>query len=147
MPEDSSRDLARDLASRALNAAMRDEWSIAGAIVRRLHADCGPDGTMAAVVGWCDTLASRLRLDGEHPVEVKFAARPGSESNDPPLRIQWAAQLIMARARLDKTTFEALIGALPASGKTQGSYVGAVLECVALTLQENSDPEPAPKEG
>jgi hypothetical protein len=128
--------LARDLAARALNAALREEWSIAAAIVRRLNADCGSEGTMTAVVGWCDTLATGLGLDGEHPVEVKFAARPGTRSAEPPLRIQWAAQLIMARARLDKTTFDALIGALPKNPAMVGSYVGAVLECAALTLKD-----------
>jgi hypothetical protein len=102
---------------------------------------------MTAVVGWCDTLAARLGLDGDRPLEVKFATRPGGTGTEPPVRVQWAAQLIMARARLDRTSFEALIGMLPSSGKIQGSYVGAVLECVALTLKEAPNPEPAPKEG
>lgn len=130
-------DLARDLAARALNAAERGEWSIAAAIVRRLHADCGPDGTMTAIVGWCDTLAARMGVTGEDPVVVKFAAQPGQ--TEPPTRIQWATQLIMARARLDKTSFDALIRMLPPNGKVQGSFVGAVLECVALTLKEHED--------
>lgn len=135
--DSSAKDVARSLASRALNAAMRDEWPVAAAIVRRLNADCGSDGALIAVAGWCDTLAARMGVDGEHPVEVKFAARPGE--TEPPTRIQWAAQLIMARARLDEESFYALIRMLPKNPKIVGSYVGAVLECVALTLKENAD--------
>jgi hypothetical protein len=146
MPEpetDAVKVKARDLAARALAAAIRGEWQVASAIVRRMNAECGSEGTMIAVVGWCDTLTVRLGLDAtKDTLALGFVDQDTgtrSMSTGVPQRTQWAGQLIMARARLDQPMFEALIDALPDDPKVVGSYVGAVLECVAMTLKEHED--------
>ena len=51
-----------------------------------------------------------------------------------PDRVRWAGQLIVARAALDKPMFDALIMSLPEDKAVVGSYVGAVLETVAVTM-------------
>jgi hypothetical protein len=136
------RQNARDLAARALDAAMCGEWAVAAAIVRRLNADLGGEGTVTAVVGWCDTLIARLGLDADAETEpaFAFAGRPAGPvaGDEVPVRVQWAAHLIMARARLDKQAFNALIKVLPSNPATVGAYVGTVLECVAMTLKERA---------
>lgn len=143
MPETTVKDRARDFAARALNAAMREEWEIASAIVRRMNTECGSEGTMIAVVGWCDSLTVRLGLDKAEGTLALGFVNPDTGAMTTAAgvapRIQWAGQLIMARARLDKSMFDALIDALPDDPKVVGAYVGAVLECVAMTLRRHGD--------
>ena len=137
------KDRARDFAARALNAAIRGEWDIASKIVRRMNAELGSAGAMIAVVGWCDTLTMRLGLnEAEGALALGFvdeSTGTRSMAGGVAPRIAWAGQLIIARARLDEQMFNALIGALPDDPKVVGSYVGAVLECVATTLKGHAD--------
>ena len=56
-------------------------------------------------------------------------------------------RLIVARAALDKPMFDALIASLPDDPAVIGSYVGAVLETVATTMNGLPDATSAGEEG
>lgn len=132
---------ARTLAAQALAAARGNDYPAASALVRQLNAECGSEGAMIAVCGWIDTLAVKSGISEKDAVlALGFRdagtglAQLGSEGV--PDRIRWAGQLIIARARLDEPMFSALIAALPKDKAVVGSYVGAVLETVACTIND-----------
>ena len=145
------KDRARTLAWQALQAARKGDYAAASEIVRTLNADCGSTGAMFAICGWIDTLAAQSGISEESgPLALGFRDADTGETHagtdGVPDRIRWAGQLIIARARLDKPMFDALIAALPPDDKAViGSYVGAVLETVATTM--NGLPVPDLEEG
>jgi hypothetical protein len=132
---------ARTLAAQALAAARKDDYPAASALVRQLNAECGSEGTMHAICGWIDTLAAKSGISEKDAVLALGFRDAGTGqvhlgSEGVPDRIRWAGQLIIARARLDEPMFRALISALPADKTAAGSYVGAVLETVACTIND-----------
>jgi hypothetical protein len=144
------KERARTLAAQALHAARQNDYPAASAFVQQLNAECGSGGAMFAVCGWIDTLAAASGMsENSGPLALGFRdaetgeAHAGSEGV--PDRIQWAGQLIIARTALDEPMFTALIAALPKDKKVVGSYVGAVLETVAMTM--NGLPDHHPEKG
>jgi hypothetical protein len=133
-----SKELARTLAARALAAGRRGDWPGASAIVQQINDELGGTGTMFAVCGWCDTLAATAGVSERDQLALGWLDPATGEirlsSEGVPARTLWAAQLITARAALDKPMFDALIAALPADRAVIGSHVGAVLETVVATL-------------
>jgi len=141
---DAIKDRARHLAAGALHAAQRGDWTTASQTMQVINDEIGGEGTTMAICGWCDTLAATLGINAntEHLALswVNRDTRKVSTSGDVPARVRWAGQLIVARAALDKPAFDALIGVLPEDNKKMiGDYVGAVLECVAITLNEHGE--------
>jgi hypothetical protein len=136
---DPIKERARMLAAYALRDARAGDYAAASRHVRTLNAECGSQGTMLAICGWCDTLAAHLNLD-ENPGPLALAwkdaetGRVHAGTGGVPDRARWAGQLIVARAALDKPMFDALIKSLPDDKAVVGSYVGAVLETVAITM-------------
>lgn len=135
----SIKERARTLAAYALRDARAGDYTAASKHVRALNAECGSQGTMFAVCGWCDTLAAHLNLDeNSGPLALGWkeaeTGRVHAGTEGVPDRVRWAGQLIVARAALDKQMFDALIKSLPDDKAVVGSYVGAVLETVAVTM-------------
>lgn len=143
---DALKDRARTLAAYALRDARAGDYAAASRHVRQLNAECGSAGAMIAVIGWCDTLAAHSGISEKSgPLALGWkdadTGRVHSGAEGVPDRFRWAGQLIVARAALDKPMFDALIGSLPDDKAVVGSYVGAVLETVAVTM--NGLPETA----
>jgi hypothetical protein len=141
---DPIRERARTLAAYALHEARAGDYAAASKHVRMLNAECGSQGTMLAICGWCDTLAAHLNLDeNSGPLALAWkdveTGRIHAGTEGVPDRARWAGQLIVARAALDKPMFDALIKSLPGDKAVVGSYVGAVLEAVAITMGTLSD--------
>jgi hypothetical protein len=149
MPETSSlKERACILAAYALHDARAGDYAAASAHVRQLNAECGGTGTMIAVVGWCDTLAAHSGISEDSgPLALAWkdaeTGRIHVGAEGVPDRARWAGQLIVARAALDKPMFDALIAALPDDKAVVGSYVGAVLETVAITMNGLATAAPA----
>ena len=136
---DALKDRARTLAAYALRDARAGDYTAASRHVRELNAECGGAGMMIAVRGWCDTLAAHSGVsENSGPLALGWkdaeTGRVHLGTEGVPDRVRWAGQLIVARAALDKPMFDALIAALPDDKAVIGSYVGAVLETVAITM-------------
>jgi len=136
---DALKDRARTLAAYALRDARAGDYAAASRHVRELNAECGSTGAMIAVCGWCDTLAAHSGVsENSGPLALGWkdaeTGRVHLGTEGVPDRVRWAGQLIVARAALDKPMFDALIAALPDDKAVIGSYVGAVLETVAITM-------------
>jgi hypothetical protein len=143
---ESLKERARILAAYALRDARAGDYAAARKHVSQLNAECGGVGTMIAVRGWCDTLAAHSGVsENSGPLALGWkdaeTGRIHLGTEGVPDRVRWAGQLIVARAALDKPMFDALIASLPDDKAVVGSYVGAVLETVAVTM--NGLPEAA----
>jgi hypothetical protein len=135
----SLKDRARTLAACALRDARAGDYAAASRQVRELNAEYGSAGTMIAIAGWCDTLAAHCGIsENSGPLALGWkdaeTGRVHLGAEGVPDRVRWAGQLIIARAALDKPMFDALISSLPDDKAAVGSYVGAVLETVAVTM-------------
>ena len=136
---ESLKERARTLAAYALRDARAGDYTAASRRVRELNAECGSQGAMIAVCGWCDTLAAHSGIsENSGPLALGWkdaeTGRVHLGTEGVPDRVRWAGQLIVARAALDRPMFDALIKALPDDKAVVGSYVGAVLETVAVTM-------------
>ena len=136
---DTLKERARTLAAYALRDARAGDYAAASKRVSELNAECGGAGVMIAVAGWCDTLAAHTGIsENSGPLTLGWkdaeTGRVHLGTEGVPDRVRWAGQLIVARAALDKPMFDALIMALPEDKTVAGSYVGAVLETVAVTM-------------
>lgn len=128
------------LASVALNRAIAQDWDRATKAVQRISDECGQVGVGRAILGWSDTLISRMGHTPGKPVAIAFQqAETGridtADSEYVPDRVRWAGRVIAARAADDQPTWDALMAALPDDGKAIGEHVAAVLETVALMLR------------
>ena len=111
---DSLKERARILAAYALRDARAGDYAAASRYVRELNAECGSQGTMFAVNGWCDTLAAHSGIsENSGPLALGWkdaeTGRVHLGTEGVPDRVRWAGQLIVARAALDKPMFDALI--------------------------------------
>lgn len=129
----------RDLATQALQAAMREDWDA----VRQSFADISADGRAAtfALMAWCDwTLQAQAEMQGlEMPASgpMPGIARPGwfdpdtgrvtLDADEMPPVARWAGRLIAARASMDEVQFQVLVGTLPGDGFERGQYALALL--------------------
>lgn len=144
---EEKRSRARQLAAAALHAAIREDWPAASQAMQAISTETGGAGTTAALVAWCDTLIIVQRRaaglpDEPAPGEV---TRPGwldagtgqvtLNAGDVPPAVQWAGQLVAARAALDLDGFNALLTAMPADRKARGDYAGALLHACAATAR------------
>ena len=127
---------SRERASRAFEAGMSGDWVAAHEAVSPIYAcrDCG----RGMIIEWCDAFIQRMGYQHAVPGELAWMA-PGSDGNLPIAevspRAQWAGRVIMARAVMDKDTFDALMTALPDEPDAAGSWIGTVLESVVSALQ------------
>lgn len=136
-----TREQVRELAARAMNAVIREDWDAARTAMLELGRS-DPVSRALALMMFCDTAISAQRtVQGLAPLEdgeaVAGTVRPGWLSQDtgtleldadavsPELR--WAGQLVAARAAKDADAFSALLSALPRDGRERGRYAAALL--------------------
>ncbi|MEV0968491.1 hypothetical protein [Microtetraspora glauca] len=132
---------AHELTGGALSAAVAnlDDLTEAAEQVAALYTECGPEGIGYAVLAWCDTLIAHTdALSNAEGATIRLSfldAETGIRSenaDDVPPVARWAAQLIVARARLDEAMYEALWAALP---EDAGEQVIGLLHLVAVNLR------------
>jgi hypothetical protein len=128
------------LAAAALTCAMAQDWERASKAVQRISDECGSVGVGRAILGWSDTLISRMGHTPGRPVAIAFqeveSGRIDSADGDfVPERVKWAGRVLAARAADDQATWDALMDALPDDGTAIGEHVAAVLEMCALMLR------------
>lgn len=129
------------LAHTALSAALDRRWPAVQQALERLNAECGADGLALALVAWCDTFVEYA--NGGMPdegVRVRFAAwnvDSGQVGTPERPTVQWATDLIAARAALDEDQFYAVLGRLNAieDGYQRGRHVLELIESIALTMR------------
>lgn len=129
------------LAGAAFQAALADKMDAAANYVVRVSDECGGEGIYLALMAWIDAYADHA-TDGQ---PVRSRARmafiradtgqlDGEESDRLPPEIRWAGQLVAARASLKEERFNELIAEMPTNGAEIGTYVLAVLQVVAQTI-------------
>jgi hypothetical protein len=133
---------AHKLAHEALQAAIAGDWDAAGT-----HVSDAVDiegGIYVCLMAWCDAYVmhatdgkiSRMRGGvetriGHIDADTGKVMKPGDPNL--PARAAWAGDLIAARVRMDQPGFDALLEKIPAGDV--GSYIGAVVECIAGTTR------------
>ncbi|RCG21952.1 hypothetical protein DQ384_36445 [Sphaerisporangium album] len=129
-----------DYAADALNAALRSDGDAPVNAISALSQQHGGEGVGQAMVAWIDTLIARTpglaRGMRVRLVWEDFQTRQRSDISDVDPVEMWAGQLIAARVADDRDTFRALLQAIPCGDSdAPGSYVGGLLEAVALNLE------------
>lgn len=130
---------ARDLATRALHAAMREDWPA----VQEVFGEISTDGRAVtfALMAWCDwTLQAQAGMLGrpfpesgplsELAVPAWIEAETGrliTDADEMPPSARWAGRLVAARAAMDHVQFEVLIRTMPGDGFKRGEYAVALL--------------------
>ena len=130
---------ARELATRALNEAVREDWPA----VRKTFAEISADGRAVtfALMAWCDwTIAAQCKILGRPmpgPGEPAEVARPGwwnaetgkitLDADAVPPAARWAGRLVAARAALDEVQWKVLVGTMPGDGFKRGEFAAALL--------------------
>lgn len=134
----------RDLATRALHAAMKEDWPA----VRQAFAEISADGRAVtfALMAWCDwTLQAQAWMLGRPfpetgPVSDAMVApawieaetgRLITDADEMPPPARWAGRLVAARAAMDHVQFQVLIGTMPGDGFKRGEYATALLRSCA----------------
>lgn len=126
------------LATAALRAALADDWPKASRAVQRLSDECGGQGLNQALCAWVDTYVAHARDGDMTPSRGRALAinvDTGSTSREGmPPHIEWAMRVVETRAALDHAGYQACIRELPDDGAEIGKHVGAVLQCIAQTI-------------
>lgn len=129
------------LAHAALSAALADKWATATRAIQRINDECGGDGLSIALRAWCDTYVDHStdgtmnpNVGGVNLIRTETGQLDRIGSDRVPARVQWAARLVHARAAMDQEAWLSCIAELPDDGHVIGSYVGAVLEAVAISI-------------
>lgn len=127
------------LAAAALDAALSSQWPRAERALQRLNAECDSDGLATALIGWCDTLIVHVTDGDTEAQRVRMAAwnvDTGALGGNIRPTVQWAMELIQARAAKDLDAFQAKLAELNAinDGFERGKYAVELLQSVALTI-------------
>lgn len=126
------------MAHAALHHALADDWPKVRRVMERLSDECKGEGVFLALCAWIDAYVQHSTGGeaGRKPREiVTINAETGSLSTEGmPPEVAWAARAIHARSALDHDAFDASLEELPEDPAGVGLYVGAVLRCVALTI-------------
>lgn len=149
MLDDAAKTRIMFLAGAALQGAVAQDLAATAAAMNAISAEYGSEGLTEAIIAWCDTLTAAYPLPagdltGTGRVDETGLART-AEDVDP--QVRWAGRIVMARAREDKDTFDALIAALPDDGMAGSQYLAVLLNLIAKTLHPaTSGPPPKPDE-
>jgi hypothetical protein len=126
------------LAGAALQGSVDQDAPAAAAAINAISAEYGGEGLTEAIIAWCDALTGALPLPPEGissgPAGSVKLAWPGAADDVDP-QVRWAAQIVMARARKDKDTFNALIAALPDDGMAGSQHLAVLLNLIAANLR------------
>jgi hypothetical protein len=127
------------LASQALQHGIAGKWKSVEQTLRRLGAECDSGGLATALVALCDTFAEHANDGMPEFGKVHMASwciDTGAVGTPPRPSVQWALDLIQARAGGDRAAFSALLETLNTKdGFERGRYVLELIESVALTIR------------
>jgi len=138
------------LAGAALQGAIDHDAPATAAAINAISAEYGGEGLTEAIIAWCDTLTGALPLPPEgissSPAGSVKPAWPGAADDVDP-QVRWAGQIVMARARMDKDKFNALVAALPDDGMAGSQHLAVLLNLIATNLRPvRSGQPPKPDE-
>ena len=123
-------------AAEAVALARADDLGAAVDMFNAIVGRHGPQVVGRLMLMLCDTVAANEGIPadiGGGTVALRFEPADGVAAGTlPPPEVQWAGQLIAARAARDKATYVALCGAVPEP--QVGRYVACLLDTVAVTL-------------
>jgi len=142
----ADREKATNIATRAYQAAVAEDWAAAN----RAMAEAGrqsPNVIALVLTRFCDTIISLGRdmavtspddsVGGGpvRPVWLNADTRQATmNADDLPPAVRWMGQLIAARTARDFDGYQALLKAMPADGRQRGAYANALLMgCVTMT--------------
>ena len=137
MLDDAAKARVMFLAGAALQASVDQDAPATAAAINAISAEYGGEGLTEAIIAWCDTLARAHPLPPEEispgPAGSVTPAWPGAADDVDP-QVRWAGRMVMARAREDKDTFNALIAALPDDGMARSQHLAVLLNLIATNL-------------
>lgn len=130
------------LASAALRSAQASKWESAYRYVKRINDECGGEGLEVALRAWIDTYVDhatdgdtrRARIGRMGYINADSGRLDHDDSAELPARVRWAGRLVAARAALDEDAYVAALEDLPEEGTETGSFVAAVLEACAASI-------------
>ena len=148
--DDAAKARVMFLAGAALQASVDQDAPATAAAINAISAEYGGEGLTEAIIAWCDTLTRAHPLPPEEispgPAGSVTPAWPGAADDVDP-QVRWAGRIVMARAREDKDTFNALIAALPDDGMARSQHVAVLLNLIATNLRPVSSGQlPTPVE-
>ena len=132
------------LAHAALRAGLARDVDKGCRYIERIAVECGGQGLTLALMTWADAYIEHATDGADDPQRVKIGRmawirkdtgqldRAGSDRLPP--EIEWAGRLIEARAALDEELFNTLVRQAPTAAAGLGLHIGAVLDCVAETI-------------
>ena len=128
------------LAMQALHHAVAQDWPKATRVVARLNAECGEDGLGDALVTWCEAFVQHAHGGAREfaPINMVRLNTDTGRLNEPvPPRVEWATDMIQARAQGDLDRFQAKLAQLNSikDGYERGRWVSALIESVALSMR------------
>jgi hypothetical protein len=143
--DDAARARVLFLAERALQGAVDQDRPAAAAAINTINEEHGGEGTAEAIIAWCDTLIAAHALPaGSEFVALNWVDAEGrvrhADVVDPYAR--WAGRVVMARARMHRDTFSALLDALPDDGMAVSEHLAVLLELIAVNLRAVKSGEP-----
>lgn len=129
------------LAQAVLSAALERKWPSVQNALERLNSECGADGLTLALVAWCDSFVEYanggMPDDGVRARLAAWNVDTGAVGAAERPTVQWATDLIAARAAFDEDQFYAVLGRLNAigDGYQRGRHVLELIESIALTMR------------
>jgi hypothetical protein len=143
--DDAAKARVMFLAGAALQGSVDQDAPATAAAINAISAEYGGEGLTEAIIAWCDTLtaARPLPREGLSPgpagsVEPDWP----SAADDVDPQVRWAGRMVMARAREDKDTFNALIAALPDDGMAGQQHLAVLLNLIATNLHPVTSGQP-----
>lgn len=146
----------RGLAMEALHAGMDHDWTTARHALEMLTDEYGGAGTEAAVLVWCDSLIVHMGGWGDRPaiglVFEEYATGEAHTADTVSPADAWAGRVLVARQRLDKDMFGALMSVIADQPELAPTHIVALLTMISLTLashieEHHSAPaEPRPED-
>lgn len=143
---ETDRVRAARLAQNAFRYGLHENWANAAILVQRINDECDdPAALPLAIMAWADTFIDHctggVKLSPEALKSIDYgfintdtgALTSGAE--DTPAAVQWAGQVIRARAAMDAHEFRHLLESVPTDDPAAaGRYVLAVLSITARTV-------------
>lgn len=138
---------AKEYATTALHAVVRDDWAAASTALQAASDELGGRGLGDVIVLLCDTIIGTQNRMAGRP---EFFAGPGvarpmwmntetgrldTDATAVPPAARWAGQLVAARAAMDLPAYNALLSAIPEDPRERSEHVARLLAGCAHTVK------------
>lgn len=136
--DEAARARVLSLAERALQGAIDQDRPAEAAAMNAISEEHGGEGTAEAIIAWCDALIAAHALPaGSEFVALNWVDAEGRvrHAGDVDPYARWAGRVVMARARMGRDTFSALLNALPDDGMAVSEHLAVLLELIAVNLR------------